>query len=342
MYKNNERMLAWITKIDKIEKHPNADSLDICTIGGWKCITKLGEFNLGEMVVYISIDSFIPNTVAPFLSKDKEPKEYNGIKGERLRTIKLRGTISQGLLLPIDILNGHMDYEDYIHLNVGDDVTENLGIQKYEPPIPACLSGVAKGVFPSFIPKTDAERIQNIDLNEYVNHHYEVSEKIDGSSGTFYVNDGEFNVCSRNLNLAYSKSNTFWKVAIKNNLEEKLKKLGLNIAIQGEVVGPGIQKNKYNLKDHELYVFNIYDINKGEYFSVEERQTFCEELGLNHVPVIDEVYLVDVSIDNWLKFAEGKSALNNQTEREGLVFKRVDDCYVNFKCISNKFLLKSE
>lgn len=183
---------------------------------------------------------------------------------------------------------------------------------------------------------------QNIDLNEYVNHHYEVTEKLDGSSGTFYFNNGEFNVCSRNLNLAYSESNTFWKVAIKNNLEEKLKKLGLNIAIQGEVVGPGIQKNKYNLKDHELYVFNVYDINKGEYFSVEERQTFCEELGLQHVPVIDEVYLVDISIDNWLKFAEGKSALNNQTEREGLVFKRVDDCCVNFKCISNRFLLKTD
>jgi len=337
-----ERVLASVEVIKDIKPIEGADKICSYKVKGWNVVDSIDKYKIGDFVVYCEVDSFIPNTVAPFLSKDKEPKEYNGIKGERLRTIKLRGTISQGLLLSIDILNGHMDYEDYIHLKVGDNVTENLGIQKYEPQIPACLSGVAKGVFPSYIPKTDAERIQNIDLNEYVNHHYEVSEKIDGSSGTFYFNDGEFNVCSRNLNLAYSKSNTFWKVAIKNNLEEKLKKLGLNIAIQGEVVGPGIQKNKYNLKDHELYVFNIYDINKGEYFSVEERQTFCEELGLNHVPVIDEVYLVDVSIDNWLKFAEGKSALNNQTEREGLVFKRVDDCYVNFKCISNKFLLKSE
>lgn len=153
-----ERVLASVEVIKDIKPIEGADKICSYKVKGWNVVDSIDKYKIGDFVVYCEVDSFIPNTVAPFLSKDKEPKEYNGIKGERLRTIKLRGTISQGLLLPIDILNGHMDYEDYIHLKVGDNVTENLGIQKYEPQIPACLSGVAKGVFPSFIPKTDAER----------------------------------------------------------------------------------------------------------------------------------------------------------------------------------------
>lgn len=331
-----ERMLASVQEISAIKPIEGADKICSYKVKGWNVIDSINKYKVGDFVIYCEVDSWIPNTIAPFLSKDKEPKEFNGIKGERLRTVKLRGTISQGLLLPITVL------EDYFHLKVGDDVSENLGIEKYEPPIPACLSGVAKGLFPSFIPKTDAERIQNVEMNDYVNHNYEISEKMDGSSGTFYWFGNEFNVCSRNLNIVYSEGNTFWKVAIKNNLEEKLKTLGLSIALQGEVVGPGIQKNIYKLTDHELYIFNVYDIEKGEYFSSEERTLLCEELRLKHVPIIHNVYVTNLSIDYWLEFAEGKSLINPSIEREGLVFKRLDDSSINFKCISNKFLLKNE
>lgn len=331
-----ERMLASVQEISAIKPIEGADKICSYKVKGWNVIDSINKYKVGDFVIYCEVDSWIPNTIAPFLSKDKEPKEFNGIKGERLRTVKLRGTISQGLLLPITVL------EDYFHLKVGDDVSENLGIEKYEPPIPACLSGVAKGLFPSFIPKTDAERIQNVEMNDYVNHNYEISEKMDGSSGTFYWFGNEFNVCSRNLNIVYSEGNTFWKVAIKNNLEEKLKTLGLSIALQGEVVGPGIQKNIYKLTDHELYIFNVYDIEKGEYFSSEERTLLCEELRLKHVPIVHNVYVTNPSIDYWLEFAEGKSLINPSIEREGLVFKRLDDSSINFKCISNKFLLKNE
>ena len=102
MYKDGERIMAWIAKIDQVEKHPDADSLDICTVGGWKCVTKLGEYKQGDLAVYISIDSWIPNSIAPFLTKvGQYPKVYNGVEGQILRTIRLRGQISQGLLLPV-------------------------------------------------------------------------------------------------------------------------------------------------------------------------------------------------------------------------------------------------
>lgn len=157
MYANGKRMMAWIAKIDKVVKHPEADSLDICTVGGWQCVTKLGEFKQGDLAVYVSIDSWVPTELAPFLSKGKEPREYNGVKGERLRTITLRGQLSQGLILPTTgktPLTGE-----------GDDLTEFLGIQKWEKPIPAQLSGLVRGNFPDQVPKTDQERCLSGDTN---------------------------------------------------------------------------------------------------------------------------------------------------------------------------------
>ena len=157
MYKDGKRMMAWIAKIDEVQKHPNADSLDICTVGGWKCVTKLGEFKQNDLAVYVSIDSWIPTELAPFLSKGTEPREYNGVKGERLRTVKLRGQLSQGLLLPCEVIP-----DDGCRETVGPDVTELLGIQKWEAPVPAQLAGQVKGNFPTAVPKTDQERVQNL------------------------------------------------------------------------------------------------------------------------------------------------------------------------------------
>lgn len=146
------RKLASIQKIDKILEHPNADKLEIAVVNGWKTIIKKDEFKVGDLIIYCEIDSWIPHEVAPFLTRGSdEPKEYGGIKGQRLRTIKLRGHISQGLVLPLSTLKN----SDY---TVGDDVTEELGIIKWERPQPASLSGDTKGNFPSYIRKTNQER----------------------------------------------------------------------------------------------------------------------------------------------------------------------------------------
>lgn len=228
----------------------------------------------------------------------------------------------------------------------GDDVSAELGIVKYEAPIPASLAGEVKGMFPGVIPKTDQERCQNLTAELVSVRHsgmqFEITEKLDGSSMTVYKLDGEFGVCSRNLDLKRNADNTLWAVAIRECIEEKIMGLPYDLAIQGELVGPGIQGNIYKLSRHEFRVFDCYHINSGQYFSPRARRAFVESLELTHVPVIAKEESINVDIEGLLHMAEGMSVASKaeHVNREGLVFKSVIGG-MTFKAISNKFLLKS-
>ena len=341
------RKLASIRKIASIRPIPGADAIECVTVDGWEVVTKKGEFSVGELVVYLEIDSWVPTELASFLSKGKEPREFNGVKGERLKTIKLRGQLSQGLILPItlelqtEFSHTFFNFEDARELQVGDDVTEQLGIQKWERPMPAQLAGLAKGNFPSFIPKTDQERIQNIKhVLEDRQEKYEVTIKLDGSSFTAYHRDGVFGVCSRNLELKPSESNAFWQVATKYLLEITLPTMG-NYAIQGELIGPGIQGNQEKLQELDLYVFDVFDIDAQTYLSAVDRYEFVDALDLKHVPVVHVSINAPESLDEVLKMAEGPS-LNPNANREGLVFKSTRNPQLSFKAISNSWLLKEK
>ena len=177
-----KRKLASIQRIEEVRDIENADAIQAYRVLGWWVVDKKDAHKVGDLVVYLSLDSWVPHELAAFLSKGSEPRDYNGVKGERLRTIKLRGQVSQGLLLPISIMNLHGNFfidddgdelyvgfrleEDGTPVTVfsyeGCDVTKYFGIQKWEAPLPAQLQGQAKGTFPtSLIPKTDQERIQN-------------------------------------------------------------------------------------------------------------------------------------------------------------------------------------
>ena len=184
------RKLATIRGIGVIVPIAGANAIEAAVIGGWKVVIRKGDYQVGDRVIYCEIDSWIPHERAPFLSKGKEPSEYQGIKGERLRTIKLRGQVSQGLLLPMSNLTNYG-----ADLSVGDDVTEQLGILKWEAPVPANLSGDAIGLFPIFIPKTDQERIQNLsrefDKYKEAAELWEITEKLDGSSMTVFFKDAD-------------------------------------------------------------------------------------------------------------------------------------------------------
>ena len=340
------RKLATIRKIDALRPIPDADAIECAVVGGWTAVVKKGEFKAGDLAVYCEIDSWIPHELAPFLSKGKEPRVFDGIAGERLRTMKLRGQLSQGLLLPFAIMK---PFFDDILFTEGVDVSELLGIVKYEAPIPAQLAGEVKGMFPGWIQKTDQERVQNLteefDYWLKEQHVWEVTEKLDGSSMTVYLRNGEFGVCSRNLELKPSETNSLWKVAVRNNLELKLRRANRNLALQGELIGEGIQGNPYKQKGQEFFLFDIYDIDASKYLTPAERNAFVEEHDIKHVPVLAfGAELWDTlginSIDGILKFAEGKSVMGMiGCEREGLVFKsKAMQC--SFKAISNKFLLK--
>lgn len=338
------RKLATVRRITDIQPIPNADAIQVATVDGWKVVVKNDEFKVGDLAIYFEIDSWIPTEIAPFLTKEgKQPSVFNEVKGERLRTIKLRGQLSQGLLLPVP--NGVEKVE-------GHDIGDLLQIQKWEKPIPAQLAGQVRGNFPSQVPKTDQERVQNIvkevtAANE-TGLRFEITEKLEGSSCTFFLDmEGVFHVCSRNLDLKRDENNAYWRAAIKYDVERKLNELGtLGVAIQGEIVGPGIQDNIYKLSDVQFYVFDIYDVQAGKYLVPIDRMEMVRELDLMHVPVLAyaaELYdtLGITDIPGILRFAEGKSKLLPTQEREGIVFKEVNGG-MTFKAISNKYLLNEK
>jgi RNA ligase (TIGR02306 family) len=335
------RKMATIRKIDTLRPIEGADAIECAIVGGWTVVTKKGEYQPGDLAVYCEIDSWIPIPVAPFLQKGDRTHEFEGVAGNRLRTMKLRGQLSQGLLLPIP---------NAIQFTEGEDVSELFGIVKYEAPVPAELAGEVKGMFPTVIPRTDQERVQNLkyELSEWLTEdelHWEVTEKLEGSSMTVYVRDGEVGVCSRNLDLKPNADNSLWRAANKYNLPTKLVGIGRNIAVQGELVGNGIQGNIYQMRDQDFLVYDIYDIDAGRYFTPAERKAFVAEHKLNHCPVLAySARLTDTlgltNMDQILKFAEGKSVMGMiGCEREGLVFK-CHEKQVSFKAISNKYLLK--
>jgi RNA ligase (TIGR02306 family) len=334
------RKLARIVKLDKVEKHSNADTLDVCRIGGWTVVAKSGLHKTGDFVVYCEIDSWIPHSLAPFLTKEgKEPRVYEDTPGQVLKTVKLRGVLSQGLIIPIkDTLL------DCTAIFEGNDVTELLGILKYEPPVPATLGGKIRCAFPGIVPKTDSERIQNLseELNVWVDNSvaFNVTEKLDGTSVTFIKNDNDIHVCSRNWSL-FESDNTYWQIFKKYNIEKVLNNIPFNCAIQGEIVGPGIQDNHYKLSTQRLFVFNIYNIDTKAYITYSDLVHICDEQQLDTVPCVHSVSILkSKTIEDLLSHADGASLLNMTVPREGLVFKGLDDTRINFKTISNEWLLK--
>ncbi len=334
----SERKMATIRRIDEIRPIEGADAIEAAVIGGWVVVIKKGEFKAGDLAVYLEIDSWVPHAIAPFLSKGQEPREYNGVKGERLRTVKLRGTTSQGLLLPVTLT---------FWRDEGTNVTESLGIQKWEAPVPAQLAGDVEGVFPTVIPKTDQERIQNLteELKTWQSNiafTWEVTEKLDGSSMTVFVHGEREGVCSRNWALKETAGNTLWAVARRERLIEKVRQTGRNLALQGELIGEGIQGNAYNIKGQDFRLFDIYDIDRGEYLGPLERRVFAETHGIKHIPVIATEMVIEEWVTGLLTMADGVSTLNPKTNREGLVFKCNTFGGPSFKAISNKWLIKND
>jgi RNA ligase (TIGR02306 family) len=327
-----KRKLASVQVIADIQPIEGADAIEVALINAWKIVIKKGEYAVGQKVVYCEIDSFLPIAEPYEFLRKTSLKKMGDREGFRIKTIRLRGQISQGLLLPLPA----GEYE------IGDDVTEQLGIVKYEPPIPANLSGIMRGAFPSFIPKTDEERVQNLSnvYDSYKQYAFYITEKLDGGSATFYFHNGTFGACSRNLDLLETPDNTFWKVARQLDLERKLSELG-NIALQGELIGEGIQGNPYKIHGQKVYFFNAFDIDNHAYYSLDGFLALCQKLEIEHVPLINDDYRLPDTIDELLLSAEGKSALHPQTEREGIVIRNLSRT-VSFKAISNRFLLKND
>lgn len=338
-----ERKLATIRKIAEVKAIPDADKICAYRVDGWWVVDSVGKYQVDDLVVYLEVDSFVPHELAPFLSKGKEPREFEGVKGERLRSVRLKKQISQGLFLPLQTV---FELPSTTNCDVeGADVTEALGILKWERPMNAQLAGMARGNFPTLVPKTDQPRIQNLtrEFADYQLDTWSITEKLDGSSATFYLDaDDVFHVCSRNLDLKEDEANSFWKVARKFNIEDIMRRNFMKgMAIQGEMIGEGIQGNQYKVF-LDFLVYDMYNTATGQYILPAQLKAACEKLGLKHVPIIGEVAKIDAyTISSILEHAEGKSLLNG-SEREGLVFKSNTIHDRSFKAINNKWLLKNE
>ncbi len=341
------RKLVTVRKVDAVRTIHGADAIECATVEGWDVVIKKGEFQAGDCCVYFEIDAFLPLQDARFAFLAKSRIVWNGKEGIR-RTVKLRGQVSQGLILPLTVFP-EIDIKGITSWDVlrQRDFSAELGIEKWEAPIPAELSGEVEGAFPSFIRKTDQERIQNLTgvLHDDAQAWYEVTIKLDGSSMTVFHNAGQSGVCGRNWQLKEHAGNSLWRVARREKLIESLAAYGRNIALQGEIIGEGIQGNPEKLRGQAFLLFDVFDIDTQAYLGRQERRKVIEDLRafgavLLEAPCIEVLQLVRFkgSVATVLDYAEGPS-LNVETAREGVVFKRIDGAF-SFKAISNAYLLK--
>lgn len=365
------RKLVTHRTISEIKEHPNADAIELAVIDGWQVVTKKGEFQKGDSCCFFEIDSFLPadDDRFEFLAKSGVKKDPSGRERIRLKTIKLRGELSQGLALPWSMFPEFHDQD-----NLDDiDMAGLIDVIKYERPEPKVTN--AAGYMPDVVRKTDEERVQNVYDEyraKYANSLFVPTLKLDGTSCTvvflnetyehLWKNDettdqnaidltgthsdekiGEIGVCSRSLQLKYDAESHYWRSAERSNVIRAVREWGefhnRSIAVQGEVVGPGIQKNNEKLNQFEMFVFSIYDIDKRSYWAWDDVKDFCQNYAINSVPEISgpERVFISMTFEELLKHADGKSMIGNK--REGVVWKKSDDGNVSFKVISNKWLL---
>lgn len=357
------RKLASIQIVDKISPIEGADKIEVAHIKGWQCVVQKGQFKPGDNALYIEIDSALPIEDERF-SFLRERCSRKFLQGQevikevlRIRTVKLRGIISQGLLMPL----GEFP-ELQLSSKVEDDVTEILGIENYDEieelyrkiTGTSRLAGNAKGNFPSHLcPKTDEDRLQGLPeyFAEKIDEEYEVSEKADGSSMTVMFApiarpESPVFVCSRNLELKDEGDNLYWATARKYNLIDNLKSYceehGSQLSLQMELVGPGVNGNKDRYTEHEIRLFRVFDITNQKWVASEGRLSLAQILGIPHVKIIRnhwKAFLELKTMEDFLSFVRGKT--DRGFEREGLVFKANNGSH-SFKVINNDYLLKQE
>jgi len=337
------RKLASIQKIDKIQPIELADSICCVNVLGWQVVCRKDEVKLWDKVVYCEIDSLLPDI--PLFEEIK--KITSGTM--RIRTVRMRGQVSQGICFPVSIVEyfGLLP-EDMI---IGQDVTTAMGITKYEDVLPDNLLGEAKGYMPSEIPKSDIYRVQTMQdvLDKYEGTLCYETEKLDGESITFYLKNNVFGVCSKEVDFIESDKCLHWRLAKEMDMENKLRKisevmLGTDFSMQGEIIGEGIKKNKYKIKGQKVYFYNTFDIQKHRYFNYDEFVMVTNDLKLERVPVINDKLALPKDINELVALSNGRSLIYD-TKREGIVIiplVEINDIIgrVMFKVISPEFLIK--
>ena len=347
------RKLASIEVIWNVEPIEGADRIECVSVLGWKCVAKKGEFKKGDQCVYFEIDSFLP--IRPefeFLRSTSYKKSDVMGEGFRLKTVSFKGQVSQGLCLPLSILDG----TGWVGLPVGTGVADLLGVRKWEIAERATNAGTIIGTLPAEIRKTDETRVQAMPelIKEFHGMEYYISTKMDGSSHSCCLDrEGNFHVTGHNYEYADDGKSGLYEYLKKRDIEQKLRdyvaRYNLEtITIQGEWCGEGIQKNRLRLRIPEWYVFTI-DID-GRRVGLDKMEEICEELGLTMVPIEERGYNFDErypTVEAVLARTVGN--YKGAGQKEGIVVRPVIPVYsklvegsLSMKAVNNKYLLKND
>jgi RNA ligase (TIGR02306 family) len=322
-----KRNVAYIGRIINIEPIPKADFIVSATVdcingGTWMGTVKKDQFKVDEMVEVYLQDALLPKT-----------KEFDFMEQYKYRVAmrRFKNVPSECLIMPMT-LNMSM------YGTVGTSIDEVKGVEKYEKPIPVCLGGIAKGNFPThLISKTDEPNFQTAGrlVHALKGQPYYAAVKADGSSGTIYKHDNHFGCCSRNLELKPDTNPVVWQLAKKYDIERFLPD---DMAIQFEMVGPGIQGNRMKLDEIDMRIFNVYSIKKREYFNAAFFIDFCEAFCLPTVEIIKWDEIFDFEDKEALrKFAEGRYT-GTREQREGVVIRPMIETKVGHQRLSFKVI----
>jgi RNA ligase (TIGR02306 family) len=339
------RSLVSIQKVRGISSIADSDFLELAHVMGWQCVIKKGEFKEGDFGVYFEVDSFLPlDTRYEFLRASSYRDNVDNGEGFRIRTMKMRGQLSQGLLLPVEkfpeLKSWFPDLPDLIE---GTDVTEKLNVKKWYIPETSNVSGTIIGDRPYGIPASDEIRIQSSLelLDQLSGKPYYITTKMDGTSGIAYYIDGKIGCCSRNKEIKDEESALYWLPVNKYGLREKLPKLGKNIVLTGEICGPGIQKNKLRIDEIVWLIFDVKDCDTNKYLPYDEACALCAELNLSLVPLEERGENFDYSLDVLLEKAKGK--YTSGLDKEGIVVRSANSPKaISFKVLNNDALLKEK
>lgn len=339
-----KRKLVTIQEVQALIPIEGADFIELAKIMGWQCVVKKGDFQVGDKGVYFEVDSFLPiEEKYEFLRQSSYRSNEIMDEGFRIKTQKLRGQISQGLFLPLTL------YEGLEGKEIGVEVTELLGVKKWDMPEVEGSDGTIKGYKPFGIPTTDELRAQSTEVlvEKLQGRPYYISTKMDGTSCTIYHKEGKVGVCGRNSEFMDDGKSSMWKYAHNNDIPEKMIKYGKNIALQGEFCGHGIQKNRLRLKEPMLYIFDVVDLDTNEYLGYEEFIKVVEDLGLVTVPIEEVGDNFNYTLSKLLDRAKGK--YESGLDKEGIVIRPLIPDYIqeeynrlSFKVINNDFLVKEK
>lgn len=387
---NIERKLATIQRIESVGPIAGADLIERITVKGWELVAKKGEFKEGDLCVFFEIDSLLPD--APIF-EFMRPRKF------RVKTIKLRGQVSQGLALPIKEINDAFPKTNGFMSGLytpGSDLTTEIGVTKWEPGNGSVddepkskrswfrlffgrliygrnyRTGGSYDFPTHLVSKTDEERVQNVPglAAKHMGERCYITEKVDGQSATYLLIESRFlwmkklkyAVCSRNrMTLSPEKLSKNFRghvnaakmcgrddtpvtaMSMEDILREHLRDTGEVVAVQGEVIGPDVQKNKYGRDGYSLHVFNVHSVTKGKTYCHEEMIAFCDKYGLRTVPVNTDAHIItlcpEMDVTFFINMSKGKSKLAD-IQREGIVIRSVNRPHISFKAINPDFLLK--